>query len=449
MARFSPRVLPDPGPNFQTTLAQAMAAIDAKRQRDRQDTFDRVNLHRAGYHIGEEQPTTQVYEPDFTGTTFDPARPQTPATLPNPFTGRPTTTRDPLRSAWDARAPKPAFQVGSVNLADALGAVPLGGRGGPQEPRLKALPGAFVPETGTFADRPLFDQPAIPFQFGAGRMVARPDMSFERVGDGLWFSEEKSEAGRQRAYNERLADAERLNQQAAAEVERNRLADALGGIESLTPQQRAAIAAGVPLNVATYQPGLSEEDRMRLAHDYRMEEIAAQNKWRMGDPNDPDGASATSRLNRYAQAVKSVSDALQRYQASVLRDTFEPATPEMLENFLRNTFNIGLDEYYAMQGELFKLWGVGGSEAAQPPQAIQNPFLVPNPLADMGGTGAGSVLGDALRRAAAGGGAQVGPTREAAAALDTRQAITADQADYLRVVQGWTDDQINARYRVQ
>lgn len=365
MARYSPTVLPY-ATNY-GALADAflrgrdrrMARDEMDRQRARQDEADLVNLHRAGYHRGRERPTTQVYESDFTGTAFDPARPQTPATLPNPFTGRPTTARDLLRSAWDAQAPKSTFQAGSASLADALGAVPLGGRGGPQEPRLKALPGAFVPETGTFADRPLFEQPATPFQFGAGRMVARPDASYERVGDNLWYSEERSPEGRQMARAALMADAERLNQQAAAETERNRLAEALGGIEGLTPEQRAAIAAGVPLNIATYQPGLSEEEKMRRTHDYRMAEIEAQNRWRMGDPNDPDGASATSRLNRYAQAVKSVSDALQRYQASVLRDTFEPATPEMLENFLRNTFNIGLDEFYRMQGELFKLWGVG------------------------------------------------------------------------------------------
>lgn len=39
-------------------------------------------------------------------------------------------------------------------------------------------------------------------------------------------------------------------------------------------------------------------------------------------------------------------------------------------------------------------------------------------------------------------------TQAAPEPADTRTAITKDQADYLRAVQGWTDEQINARYQV-
>lgn len=34
-------------------------------------------------------------------------------TLPNPFTGQPTTPRDPLREAWDAQAPRRSLTAGS------------------------------------------------------------------------------------------------------------------------------------------------------------------------------------------------------------------------------------------------------------------------------------------------------------------------------------------------
>lgn len=234
-----------------------------------------------------------------------------------------------------------------------------------------AAAGAYVPGQGFALPEPQVPQPRVPLAEPAPMMTPRvPAATVTReapdavqVGEGRWIRRGLLPEEQQRA--------------AARELEAARLAQleaALSGLEHIPEGTRQAIpglvAAGVSPSIAMPPPA-ETPGRGQL--------IQTDQGWALVDPTTgettPLGvglppsatggagahpeATATSRLNRFASAVRDISSALQSYQAALRRDFQEP-TPEALDNFLRTNFNIGLQDYYRMQSELYGLWGTDG-----------------------------------------------------------------------------------------
>src|SRR5690606_38740975 len=179
----------------------------------------RLGLAR-GAGDGEENPLLRGVRLTPSGVTFDPNR---------RLLTQGRTTPLPARLGEGAAVP----------LAAALGAMM---RPGPDEaPRLRALPGAFVPELGGFTDRPLFEQPMlISSQLRGGGI---PE-NFVPLPGGGYIDLSATPEARARALAEQQRQEELARQSAAARTLARLLGmsdEEIAAAANLTPDQVLAI----------------------------------------------------------------------------------------------------------------------------------------------------------------------------------------------------------------
>src|SRR5690606_8080114 len=167
------------------------------------------------------------------GVTFDPNR---------RLLTQGRTTPLPARFGEGTATPLPqtaATAPTAVPLAAALGEMT---RPGPDEPpRLRALPGAFVPELGGFTDRPLFEQPMlISSQLRGGGI---PE-NFVPLPGGGYIDLSATPEARARALAEQQRQEELARQSAAARTLARLLGmsdEEIAAAANLTPDQVLAI----------------------------------------------------------------------------------------------------------------------------------------------------------------------------------------------------------------
>lgn len=240
MGRYTPTVLPDPGPSFEDMLEQAFLAIDRKHARDemerrrkREATMDEerreereVRLHERGYRRGEA-PTKEA--------TLD------------------VGSEGPIRVP--AYEPRIGMQGDTQEnpLAQALGDLQEENRA-----TIAALPGQFIPETGGFTRQAILKVP--PPRLGTrGEQVPTPrvtDPRYDQVTEDLYLDTEETPQARAaeatRAEADRRRSQERRYELEDEFVEReaqNALAEALGALPHVSGEQAEAVARGAPAGV--------------------------------------------------------------------------------------------------------------------------------------------------------------------------------------------------------
>lgn len=270
MGRFSPTVLPDPGPSWEDLLAQAFMAIDRKRARDedtrRQERLDtereadraraaedrEIRLHERGYRKGTAPTKPSTLDVGSEGPIKVPAF-------------------DPQLGMQRGRGENP--------LADALGGFPEEETGA----TIAALPGQFIPELGTFTPRAILKvaPPRLRMPREETPTPQVTDPRYEQVTEGRYLDTEATPAARagaaaraedQAAYARDRSET--FAQERMAEGERTALYDALEALDNVSAEQANALSRGAPASVVMpRQPASSSADD-RLA--YQKAENAAR-----------------------------------------------------------------------------------------------------------------------------------------------------------------------------
>lgn len=279
MGRFSPTVLPDSGPDFQTSLArllqlQRQQKLDevSAEERDRRRELQEVELHSRGFRRMDKPPTTE-------------RRNEPPPAFRDERLGMARGTGEPRGDMFEGRGlgmqPDRAQPGQESVLAEALQA---GARGG-GDSRPLLLPGQFSRELGGFTEAAVYATPQPgPRDPASGRIhpSATPDFNpdaarqrnreqfmtrevadprFERVGEtDIYFDREQNPDAMRRAQQaeERSLLAQALARhpeiddlEAQVLATGQRIPDRIlfdEEEEGITPEE--LVAAGIPENIA-------------------------------------------------------------------------------------------------------------------------------------------------------------------------------------------------------
>lgn len=250
MGRFSPQVpgfLWDTGPGKAGGIARGVENFIRARERkkagerqeedeERRREIEELNLALQGIRRGEAPTQTVEREQPSVFEGVDPSRSIGAGSVRRDRTAhRPEMDGGAGENGFARERPEEgSFASGPEGVAASLGELRQGGR-----PRMVAPPGAFVPGVG-FTDRALFENPAA--RMGAHREATtreRPDPRFEQLTDEF--------------YRERPEDPQA------------QLSEALGRLRHLSPEQRQALAAGVPESVVFREEPQEEEDVITVA----------------------------------------------------------------------------------------------------------------------------------------------------------------------------------------
>lgn len=234
-SRFSPGVpIYQPGAaEVQNALAAALGAIERKEDRERQARLVDAAEKRAQAAEKRAQllHEIQAYQSGYRATAPTRPAPEVPEIMRGARIGLARTaddrdedpllrgvrltpdgvTFDPNRRLLTPLPQTAATAPTAVPLAAALGEMT---RPGPDEPpRLRALPGAFVPDLGGFTDRPLFEQPML--ISGQLRGGGIPE-NFVPLPGGGYIDLSATPEARTRALAEQQRQEELARQRAAA-----------------------------------------------------------------------------------------------------------------------------------------------------------------------------------------------------------------------------------------
>jgi len=266
-SRFSPGVpIYQPGAaEVQNALAAALGAIERKEDRERQARLLEAAEKRAQ---AAEERARQLHDVQLYLQGYRPTAPTRPAPdVPDVARGQrlglargagdgeenpllrgvrltPSgVTFDPNRRllTQGRTTPLPARlgEGAAVPLAAALGEMM---RPGPDEaPRLRALPGAFVPDLGGFTDRPLFEQPMLSTIQPRGGGIPE---NFVPLPGGGYIDLSATPEARARALAEQQRQEELARQSAAAKTLARLLGmsdEEIAAAANLTPDQVLAI----------------------------------------------------------------------------------------------------------------------------------------------------------------------------------------------------------------
>ncbi len=263
MSRFSPTVLPDPGPDFSTELARALSFM-------RQSKLDKERAEEREWNrewLGEERERQREQEDlELAERGYD--RFETPPTMERPATRPPLFEGQSLGMADRPEASPLAMALGDLRSGSGPEAKPL------------ALPGQFIPELGDFSPGALFDEGSPlpddierirtpdfnPAAYGsrprmAPTMVDVPDPRYEHLTGSIYRD---------------LEDNPQARAQAAAAEQQNLLAEALGTLRGGADAESSALARlmqmdDVPASVLErYLAPEEEEEEGLTAEELRM-----------------------------------------------------------------------------------------------------------------------------------------------------------------------------------